>query len=631
MMKNIILTSILALASLQMKAQENYDVSKIPAQLLEHANVVVRNEELTYEVKGIGSATLQFKTAVTILNQSAEGRYNMYEYYDNFSSISNLKASIYDSKGKKIKDYRSADFKDRSAVSDGSLYEDSRVKYIEFMHTSYPYTIEYSYETDYKGIRSYPSWNTASGFGMAVEKSSYTFKIPKELSFKYLKSAGLKTDSLLVKDKMEYKWSCTAVPALEAEPLSTGLKTVNPWVSLAPNQFEYDNAKANIENWKNLGSWMFELSKNSQTLSIPAKAKVQNLIKTAGSTEEKVKLLYKYLQENTRYVGVQLGIGGYKPISAEKVSTVNYGDCKGLSNYMKSMLEEAGIKSNLVVIGNGMPSLNRKYASMNQANHMILCVPLGKDTTWLECTSNYSPPGFIGNGNSGRTVLLVTEDGGKLVETPMMKPEANYMKSNTKVVLNEEGSADIQIDSKYANAQYEDQLGIMLSEPVNQRKKIMNSLSVPNIEINSLSYTQPDKNLPVINSSIQLKSSQLLTKGGDKLFLTLNLLNRVENTLSVIEARKTPFAVTYGYMDQDEVIYTIPNGFKVEFVPKDVTIDSEFGKYTASVVVKDNTLIYKRTIQVSKKTYPAEKYNEYVAFRKKLYQADKQKSILAKI
>ncbi len=75
---------------------------------------------------------------------------------------------------------------------------------------------------------------------------------------------------------------------------------------------------------------------------------------------------------------MQLGIGGYKPIAAEKVFSVNYGDCKALSNYMKAMLEVAGIKSNLVVIGNGMPSLNRNFASVNQANHMILCVPLEK-------------------------------------------------------------------------------------------------------------------------------------------------------------------------------------------------------------------------------------------------------------
>jgi len=627
----MILVAVLGFVSLNLRAQGLYDVSKIPTALLENARSVVRNEQLTYEVKDIGSASQQFKIATTILNESGEGYADFYQFYDSFSTISNLKAALYDAKGQKIKEYRNSDFKDQSAVSNGSLYEDSRVKYLQFRHTSFPYTIEYSYQIEYKSLRSYTSWIATNSFGVAVEKAEYTFKIPKDLSFKYQHSKGLKTDSSLVKDKIEYKWSCIGMPGLENEPLSSGIKNVSPWVTIAPNQFEYDNSKANIENWKNLGSWMFELSKNGQVLSGPAKIKAQSIIKNAGSTAEKIKLLYEYLQENTRYVSVQLGIGGYKPISAEKVSTVNYGDCKGLSNYMKALLEEAGIKSNLVVIGNGMPSLDRKFASMSQANHMILCVPLGKDTTWLECTSNYNPPGYIGNRNSGRTVLLVTEDGGKLVETPVYKPESNYMKSSSKVNLHEEGSAEIQIDSKYANAQYEDQLRTLLMEPVDQRKWVMNSFSIPNMEISALSYTRPDKSLPLINSSMQLKSSQLTTKGGDKLFLTLNLLNRVENTLTTIENRKTPFAVPYGYMDEDEVVYTLPKGFKVEFSPKDVIVDSEFGKYTATVVIKDNTLTYQRKIIISNKTYPAEKYNDYVAFRKKLHQADKQKIVLAKL
>lgn len=631
MRRKLMLTVLLGITGICSYGQGEYDVSKIPAGLTENAAIVIRNQEMVYEVKGLGSARQDYKTAVTILNKKGEGASNMYEYYDKFSNVYNLKATLYDEKGIKIKEYRSSDFKDRSAVSDGTLYSDSRIKFMEFLYASFPYTVEYSYSVDYNGILNYPSWNPASSWAMAVEKSSYTFKVPKSFSFKHLSSKGLKTDSTEVKDMKQYRWSCAAVPALVYEPMSTGLKGVNPWVMVAPNQFEYDNTKANIEDWTKLGSWLYQLSSGSQVLPEAAKLKIQLLIKDAKSPKEKIKILYRHLQENTRYVGVQLGIGGYTPIVAEKVSTVNYGDCKGLSNYMKAMLQEAGIKSNLVVIGSGMPSLNRKYASMNQANHMILCVPLEKDTTWLECTSSYDPTGFIGNDNSGRTVLLVTEQGGKLVETPLLKPSGNYLKRNTRVELNEEGNATIRIDAQYANAQYEDNIGLMLIEPVNQRKNIMNSLSIPNMEITSVKYTQPDKDLPLLNENISLKSSQLLTGGGGKLFLTLNLLNRQENTFTPIENRKTPFAVNYGYLDEDEVIYTIPKGFKVEFIPKDIVIESEFGKYTAKVVAKDNTLIYTRTKSIVNKQYPAEKYNEYVAFHKKLYQADKQKSILAKI
>ena len=630
-MKTCILFIIGLSCFISANAQGLYDVSKIPAELLKNASVVIRNDEQIYEVKNPGSAVMEYRTAVTILNKSGESASNMHEFYNKFSSISDLKASIYDATGKKIKDYKTSDFRDRSVVSDGTMYQDDRVKYLEFSHTNYPYTIEYSYRVDFTGIRTYPDWYPASTWNQAVETSSFVFKIPQGMTFKYLKSEGLATDSSKVKDKLQYKWSCRNVKALEYEPMSTGMRNVMPWVTLAPNQFEYDNSKANIENWANLGSWMYNLSSGMQELPEAAKVKILNLIKDAKTPEEKISILYKHLQANTRYVGVQLGIGGYKPIAAEKVFSVNYGDCKALSNYMKAMLQVAGIKSNLVVIGNGMPSLNRNFASVNQANHMILCVPLEKDTTWLECTSQYVPLGYIGNDNSDRTVLLVTENGGKLARTPVYNPADNYQKRSARVDLNEEGNADIQIETQYGYAQFEENLRMLIVDPTEQRKSLMNSLSIPNMQIGTLSYLQPDKNAAMLTEKISLKASQLLTKGGDKLFLTLNLLNRQESAVTTLEDRKTSFAVNYSFKDEDEIIYTIPKGYKIEFIPKDISIASEFGKYSAKFIAKDDKLIYTRTKMMVSKKYPPEKYNDFAAFYKKIYQADKQKSILAKI
>lgn len=612
-------------------AQGIYDVAKIPDDLKTNAIAVVRNEEQFFDVKTPGSGQYDYKVALTILSKAGDGLANMSEVYDKFMSISNIKAAIYDAAGKKIKEYKSADVKDQSLTSNSSIYEENRMKSINFVALNYPYTIEYSFTKEFKGLLYFPSWRDLMGFNVSVEQSSYTLQKNKNYQLRYLTSANLKTDSVTIGDKIQYKWKSRNVAALESEPLSTGIDNVASWVKAAPNEFEYDGSKGNFNNWKSFGSWMYGLNEGGNRLPEPAKAVVQQLIKNAKTSKEKIKILYDHLQQNTRYVSVQLGIGGFRPILAEKVAQVNYGDCKALSNYMKALLNEAGIAANLIVIGNGMPSLNPNYSSMGQANHMILCVPLEKDTTFLECTSQYDPMGFIGNSNADRNVLMVTEQGGKIIRTPIYSPKDNYQIRKSTLVLAEDGTALMDMKSTYANAQFEDNLGMLLLEPGEQRKRIIAGMHIPVAELTSFKLLQPDKSKPLINEELNCKTGQIYTKSGDKIFLILNQVNRKENVPLKVENRKTYFSVPYGYNDQDEINFTLPKGYALEFLPKDIEIVSEFGSYTARFIAKDNNITYVRTQTMTNKKYPPEKYNAYVDFYKKVYQADKQKAVLNKV
>ncbi|WP_410220827.1 DUF3857 domain-containing protein [Pedobacter sp.] len=630
MQKYILFTLFIGLISLTVQSQNNYDASKIPDNLKQDAVAVVRNEEQIYEYKTIGSGTIKYKIVITILSKAGDTYAEFAEVYDRFSNIYNLKGILYDATGKKIKDYKSSDFRDNSLVSNYTIFQDDRVKLLNISNTTYPYTVEYSYSQDFNGILMLPSWKSLKGYHIATEKSSYVFQKNAGLNVRFLTSEGLKTDSITTNNKTIYSWVADNIPATIHEPLSVGTDQLAAWVKIAPNQFEFDSFKGDLSTWSNLGAWISKLNENGDILPAATKTIVQGLIKDAKTDHEKMQILYNYLQQNTRYVSVQLGIGGFKPILAEKVAQVNYGDCKALSNYMKALLKEAGIQSNLILIGNGMPELNKTYSSMGQANHMILAVPSAKDTTFLECTSQNYPMGYIGYSNSDRTVLMVTENGGKLIRTPKYQSKDNYQFSKTSVLLAEDGTANISTKSSYGNAQYEDNLSNLLSEPTEVRKRILQGLDFADAELLQVKFEQNDKKLPIVNGEIRYITKQLLTKGGDKMFLVVNQINRKESVPEKITNRKTSFAIPFDYNDEDEITYTLPTGLKVEFLPKDVKLVSEFGEYTASFIANGNTITYKRTQTMNSKTYPASKYNEYVDFYKKIYQADKVKAVLSK-
>jgi len=627
-----LLILLISLATLNFSsAQINYDVAKITEDLKKDAVAVVRNEEQFIDIKSIGSAQYEYKIAITILNKAGDDLAEMEEVYDKFSNISNIKAALYDASGKRIKEYKSSDIRDQLASDGFSLFQDNRIKLLKFVSNNYPYTIEYSFTQNFNGLLTLPSWRDLKGFGISTEKSTYTIQKNKSYQLKYLTSNNLKTDSTTIGDKIQYNWKSNNIQAITREPMSAGIDNISSWVKASPNLFEYDNTTGNFDNWKNFGSWIYKLNEGGNKLPESTKSMVQNLIKDAKTNKEKIQILYNYLQQNTRYVSVQLGVGGFRPILAEKVAQVNYGDCKALSNFMKALLNEAEIQSNLIIIGNGMPSLNPNYSSIGQANHMILCIPSEKDTTFLECTSQYKPMGFIGYSNADRNVLMITETGGKMVHTPALSAKENYQIRKTKIILADDGTGDLEMRSIYGNAQFEDNFAFTLLEPVETRKKILESSMLPIAELRSFKYLQPNKNTPILTEELNFKTNQLLSKGGDKLFLVLNQVNRKESVPLKVENRKTQFAVPFSYNDEDEIIYNLPTGLKVEFIPKDITINSEFGSYTAKFVTKENTIVYTRTQTMNDKKYPPEKYNEYVEFYKKIYQADKQKAVLAKI
>ncbi|HEY4148413.1 MAG TPA: transglutaminase-like domain-containing protein [Chitinophagaceae bacterium] len=96
-----------------------------------------------------------------------------------------------------------------------------------------------------------------------------------------------------------------------------------------------------------------ESSRMRDQLPDEAKKKIHALTDSLHNEREKINAVYRFLQQNTHYVSIQLGIGGWQPFDAAYVYNKRYGDCKALSNYMVAMLREIGISGNSVLIRGG--------------------------------------------------------------------------------------------------------------------------------------------------------------------------------------------------------------------------------------------------------------------------------------
>ena len=611
--------------------ESNYSIYNIPAELLKDANAVVRMDYTSFELRSKRNATVTRKYVITILNNNADGYAQFREYYDDFIKIKSIKGVIYDKNGKVIRKIKKKEINDVSAVSGGTLISDSRMKYIEVLQNDYPFTIEFEFKKEYSGLLSYPRWIPVGGYKMAVEQSSYTARIPTELGMRYLvKNFTSEPVITSENDSKNYTWSIENFHAIDSEPLSPNFVNALPIVYLSPNEFEYDGYSGNMKTWKSFGKWLKGLEEGRDELKKETVQKVNKLVAGAESEEEKVKIIYEYLQSKTRYISIQLGIGGWQPFKAKEVDKNGYGDCKALSNYTHAMLKAIGIKSYNASIGAGRGhlSFDPEFPSMSFANHQILCVPLENDTIWLECTSQDSPFGFMGSFTDDRNALLYTEEGGKIVRTTRYPQEVNTQNRVVKVKIDTKGNARANIVTKYQGLQYENVQYQFRRNEKEQKEALFENLDIPNMEIEDFKYAQVKNRIPEATEEINLEIKNYASVSGKRIFIPFNILNKRKRTPPKVKNRKTEVVISIAFIDTDEIIYEVPSYFEVEHLPESVAFDSDFGSYAATVTKEGNKITYIRTMKLNKNTYPAERYGDLLKFYKKIVRADKMKMVI---
>src|SRR5579863_3374252 len=148
-------------------AQNNYDAGLIPKELLPYASAVVRNEEITTEVKGLDNVIYHVKRVITVLNRNGDRDAELYIPYDKTTTVRSIKGLIYNEFGKVEQKITGGDFED-VAIDDGfSLFRDDRAKVYKKAVTQYPYTIEFEYEVRAKQSFYFPDWEPNPESGVA--------------------------------------------------------------------------------------------------------------------------------------------------------------------------------------------------------------------------------------------------------------------------------------------------------------------------------------------------------------------------------------------------------------------------------------------------------------------------------
>lgn len=628
-MKKVLLLIILAVTGFCSWAQEGYPVKDIPDSLLKKADVVIRDDQSEIIIHNEKSYTYKIIQAITILSEKDKENANYYMGYDLFSSITSFKGTVYDATGKKVKKIKESDLIDQSYTSYTTLFDDNRIKHYTLDYPNYPFTVVYETEIRFKGFLSLPTWTAISDYDASVQHSSVKVTYPSSIDVRY-KTYNLKGEvkATEVDGIRTLSYEIGNLKAIEHEVASPRIESYTPMIRFATNNINYDGFTGKQATWDEFGKSVYGLFKDRDDISPALQAQFAQL--RGKPTLEIAEAVRSYLDKNTRYVSIQLGIGGWQPFKAGVVERTGFGDCKALANFAHVLFKQAGVTTYPTLLhafsNNG--KIDRSFPQ-NYFNHAIVCIPNNKDTLWMDCTSPEINLGHLPKGDSNCDVLLISEEGGKLVSTPAYSSAQNLQQRSIRFDIDDQGNINGKIITEAKNALGEDLFSRLRASAEDQRKEILEELPFSNPVLSNIAYQNTKTPEMNIVESYSLSASKYGSVVGKRIFIPVIALERT-SLLPKIEKRQAGIQRNMGYTSVDSLEYKLPLGYKVETIPAEVNVSTDFGSYKLCCKVDKDKLQITRSIQINEVKLPASKYNEMYDFYKKMSMADNSKAILIK-
>ena len=448
-----------------------------------------------------------------------------------------------------------------------------------------------------------------------VSLCRYTIRTPadKALKFKVYNDETLqpKVVSALDGHTKTYTWERRDLKPIELEPAMPSIRDVRVWLEAT-----------SINSWQDVSSWFWGLQKPQAEPNDAIRTTVKKLVTDKMTEEEKARVIYDWVANRTRYVGIEIGMSAYKPHAATEVHKNLYGDCKDKATLLISMLGLAGIKAHPVLlhaenrrpVSDGLPNLNA-------FNHCIALAEVSGKEVWLDATAETCAYGDIPDGDRGVEALVVRGGAGKFQTIPRYQAEENGMDLKSTVVLKPDGSAEAKSDVAIKGAGAHSMRAAVRSLSPEKRKEMVQRIaqsfsSGATVKDSSLSDTN-SKDGPYV-MKMTMAAPNYAKKTGSLMLIPLsnNATNREMQNPFIKEQRVWPIVEEDTTLTVSETVYTLPEGYGIEELPSDTELHSPLHSFLRKFVksADGKTVTVTETISEKPGTVPASDYSKIKSY-----------------
>ena len=522
------------------------------------------------------------------------------------------------------KDY---EVKEKDAIESAYMPEfvlasDAKVKILQIPAPDIGNIVGYEYETEERPIFLQDVWEFQEHD--PVRESRYSLQVPAGWEYKasWLNHPEVKPTQT---GSNSWQWVVSDIKAIRYEAFMPPLDGVAGRMVLSFFTSEKIALNSNVD-WDAMGKWYSNLIGQRIDSSPEVKQQVAALTASKTTPLQKMQAVAGFVQQDIRYVAIELGVGGYQPHAASEVFAHRYGDCKDKATLVRSMLREIGIDSYHVVIYTERGAVTPQTPAHHGFNHAILAIKLPNGLAdpsliaifehpklgkllFFDPTNDLIPfgqlPGYL-QANYG---LLVTPDGGELVELPQQPSAMNSIQRTAKLTLDTAGMLkgevkEMRLGERASSERWRLRTVAKDTDRIKPIEDLLsNSLSSFHITRATLINLQQTDQPFGFNYSFE--SPNYAKNAGNLLLVRPRVIGvKGSGFLETKEPRKFPIEFEGPARDTDAFEITIPAGYVVDDLPPAVDVDLGFASYHAKTVVNGNVVDYTRTFEVKELSVP---------------------------
>jgi len=395
------------------------------------------------------------------------------------------------------------------------------------------------------------------------------------------------------------------------------------------------NVKANTD-WNAMGKWYFNLVGERVAASAEIKQQVGTLTASQSTQLQKMQAIAKFVQDDIRYVAIELGIGGMQPHSAPDVFSHRYGDCKDKATLVRSMLHEIDVESYYVVINHERGSVTRDMPAHDGFDHVITAIKLPDGMSdpsliatiqhpklgrllFFDPTNELIPfgqlPGYL-QANYG---LLVTPDGGELIQLPQQPSAMNSIQRTAQLTLDPTGTLkgdvkEVRLGERASSERWRLRTVTKDTDRIKPIEDLLGS-SLGSFRLTHASLVNLHQTDLPFGFNYTFESPHYAKTAGNLILVRPRVIGvKGLGFLETKESRKFPIEFEEPTRDTDTFEITIPPGYVVDDLPPQVDADYGFASYHSKTVVNGNVVDYTRTFEVKELSVPVNKAEDLRKF-----------------